>query len=102
MPFCAKCGTKLSDDASFCSKCGTATHREVVDLGSVITNAMKTAGRELEAALKTAGEEIERAFAELRDEFSERKGLFCIRCGKRNPQGARFCFACGREIPKAA
>jgi len=98
MAFCAKCGAKLPEDASFCSKCGAAAQGVMVDVGDSIERALRTAGRELEAAFKTAGEEIEKAFAELKDELSERRGLFCSNCGKRNPHDAKFCFACGREI----
>jgi len=100
MSFCAKCGTKLLDTASFCMKCGAATGRGTVDLPEAIAEALRNAGKEIEAGLKTAGEEMDRAFRELRDEFSERTGQFCAKCGTRNPQDAKFCFACGREIAK--
>lgn len=100
MSFCAKCGTKLHDAASFCMKCGAPTGRGTVDLSAAITDGLRTAGKEIEAGLKTAGEEIDRAFRELRDEFSERTGSFCAKCGTRNPQDAKFCFACGQEIGK--
>ncbi len=81
-------------------KCGTRTGRGTVDVSDAITEALRTAGKEIEAGLKTAGEEIDRAFRELRDEFSERAGPFCAKCGTRNPQDAKFCFACGQEIAK--
>jgi len=100
MPFCAKCGMKLADEASFCLKCGAATHGGSSDLADQIAGALRAAGREIEAGLRTAGEEIDKAFREVRGEFPERLGPFCIRCGTRNPREARFCFACGREIPK--
>jgi len=86
--------------ASFCSKCGAPTRASSLDLGESITEALRTAGRELEAAFKTAGEEIDKAFREVRDDFSGRTGLFCPRCGKRAPRDAKFCFACGRELPR--
>jgi len=77
-------------------------HEGQVDLGDEITDALRTAGRELEAAFKTAGEEIEKTFRELRGEFAERNGPYCVRCGRRNPQRASFCFSCGHEIPRVA
>jgi len=46
-----------------------------------LSDALRAAGKEIEAGLKTAGEEIDKAFRELRD-----------------PTGAKFCFACGRRI----
>jgi len=98
MPFCVKCGTKLSGTASFCPKCGTATQHGP-DLGELITEALRTAGREVETAFKTAGEEIERGFRDFRDDLSGRGGVFCPRCGKRNALGAVFCFSCGGKIP---
>jgi len=101
MPFCAKCGAKLPEGASFCSKCGAATHRVTVDISDSIDKALKAAGKEMQAAFKTAGTEIEKAFGELKDELSERRGPFCPSCGKRNPHDAEFCFACGREIRRS-
>jgi len=100
MPFCVKCGTKLVDDASFCWKCGASKSSASGDLADQIADALRAALREIGAAFKTAGEEIDRAFRELRDDLSARNGPFCIKCGTRNPLGARFCFACGREIPQ--
>jgi len=100
MPYCAKCGARLEDIASFCSKCGASTRVGSADLGESITEALRTAGRELEAAFKTAGEEIDKAFREVRDDFSGRTGLFCPRCGERATYDAKFCFACGRELPR--
>jgi uncharacterized membrane protein YvbJ len=99
MPFCEKCGAKLVEFGSFCPKCGTATRRGAADLGDSITDALKTAGREMELAFKTAGEEIENAFGELRSDLSQSRGPFCPKCGRRNPHGAKFCFACGGNIP---
>jgi len=99
MPFCAKCGAKLLEFASFCPKCGTATRRGAADLGDWITDALKTAGREMEVAFKTAGEEIQKAFSELRSDLSQPRGPFCPKCGRRNPHGAKFCFACGGSVP---
>jgi uncharacterized membrane protein YvbJ len=102
MPFCAKCGAKLAETASFCSNCGAATYRGAADLGGIITDALKTAGKEMEEAFKTAGQEIERAFRDARSDLSDRAGPFCPKCGKRNPPGASFCFSCGGSIPSAA
>lgn len=65
----------------------------------MITDVLKTAGREMEAAFKTAGEEIEKALRELRDDLFERGRPFCPKCGKRNPHDAKYCFACGGGIP---
>ena len=70
-----------------------------MDLVDSITEALKTAAREIEVGLKTAGEEIEKAFSELKDDLSELGGPFCPKCGKRNPHDAKFCFACGGNIP---
>jgi len=100
MRFCSKCGTSLPDDAGFCWKCGTRAQR--VEIGDSIAEAIRTAGREIEAGLKTAGEEIDKAFKDLKEEFAPRTGPFCTKCGKRNPEGAKFCFACGKEIPQAS
>jgi uncharacterized membrane protein YvbJ len=98
MPFCVKCGTKLPETASFCPKCGTATQKGP-DLGELVTDALRTAGKEIEAAFKTAREEIERGFGDLRNDLSGRGGVFCQKCGKRNPLGSVFCFSCGSKIP---
>ncbi len=100
MSFCAKCGAKVTEVASFCMKCGAATGKGTVDLGDSITEALRTAGKEIEAGLKTAGEEIEGAFRELRDEFSNGSGPYCVSCGTRNPTDARFCRSCSKEIPQ--
>jgi ribosomal protein L40E len=102
MPFCAKCGGKLTETASFCSKCGAATYGGAADLGGIITNALRTAGREVEDALKIAGQEIENAVNDVRRDLSDRRGSFCSKCGKRNPLGAGFCFSCGEKILSAA
>jgi uncharacterized membrane protein YvbJ len=101
MPFCSKCGARLTETASFCSKCGAPTHG-AADLGGVITGALKTAGREIEDALKIAGQEVERALKDVSSDLSDRGGPFCPKCGKRNPLGASFCFSCGGKIPSAA
>jgi len=101
MPFCAKCGAKLADTASFCSKCGAATYRGAADLGGVITDALRTAGKEMEEAFRTAGQEIEKALGDVRSDLSDRGGPFCPKCGKRNPLGASFCFSCRGSIPSA-
>ena len=102
MPFCAKCGTKLMETASFCSKCGTAAHGGTADLGGIITDALRTAGREMEEAFKTAGQEIGKAIGDVSSNLSDRGGPFCPKCGKRNPLGAGFCFSCGGKIPSGA
>lgn len=102
MPFCAKCGAKLTETASFCSKCGAGTYRGAAGLGGIITDALRTAGREVEDALKIAGQEIEKAVKDVRSDLSDRGGPFCTKCGKRNPLGAGFCFSCGEEIPSVA
>jgi uncharacterized membrane protein YvbJ len=101
MPFCAKCGEKLAETASFCSKCGTATHGGAPDLGGIITDALSIAGREMGEAFKTARLEIEKALRDARSDLSDRGGPFCPKCGKRNPIGAIFCFSCGGKIPSA-
>jgi ribosomal protein L40E len=102
MPFCAKCGAKLTETASFCSNCGAATYRGAADLGGIITDALETAGREMEKAFKTAGQEIERALGNEKSDLRDLAGPFCPKCGKRNPSGASFCFSCGGSIPPAA
>lgn len=102
MPFCAKCGTKLENATSFCSKCGTATSRTAADLGDSITDALKTAGRELERGLRTAGEEIDKALREVRDDLPNQGGPFCPKCGRRNPVDSGFCVACGGAIPRSS
>jgi uncharacterized membrane protein YvbJ len=102
MSFCANCGTKLEDATSFCSKCGTATSRTAADLGDSITDALKTAGRELERGLRTAGEEIDKALREVRDDLSNQDGPFCPKCGRRNPVDAGFCVACGGAISRSS
>jgi predicted amidophosphoribosyltransferase len=102
MPFCAKCGAKLTETARFCSSCGKATYSGAADLGGIITDALRTAGKEMEDAFKTAGQEIERAFRDVRSDLYDRAGPFCPKCGKRNPLGASFCFSCGGSIPSAA
>jgi predicted amidophosphoribosyltransferase len=99
MPFCAKCGAKLVDFGGFCPKCGTATRLGAADLGDWITDALKSAVREMEKAFKTAGEEIEKALGELRSDLSQPRGPFCPKCGRRNPHGAKFCFACSGNLP---
>jgi uncharacterized membrane protein YvbJ len=101
MPFCAKCGAKLKETARFCSNCGAATFRGPVDLGGIINDALRTAGKEMEEAFRTARQEIERALGDVRSDLSDRAGPFCPKCGKRNPVGASFCFSCGRSIPSA-
>ena len=101
MPFCANCGRELQESAMFCPKCGTARKTAAAGPGDAITEALRTAGREMEAAFKTAGEEIDKAFKEARDEFSGLTGPLCSKCGKRNPKGAKFCYACGQAIPSA-
>ena len=98
MPFCAKCGAKLVETAEFCSKCGASTHG-AGDLGGVITDALKTTGKEIEDALKIAGQEVKRALKDVRHDLSDHGGPFCPKCGKRNPIGATFCFSCGGKIP---
>jgi uncharacterized membrane protein YvbJ len=102
MPFCAKCGAKLTESTNFCSKCGAATYSRASDLGGIITDALKTARREMEEAFKIAGQEIENALSDAATNLSNRDGPFCPRCGKRNPLGAGFCFSCGGKIPSAA
>lgn len=102
MPFCAKCGTKLAETASFCSKCGAATYGGGGDLSRTIGDALKNAGKEVEDALKIAGQEIERVVKDFRSDLSDRRGLFCAKCGKRNPLAASFCFSCGEKIPPVA
>ncbi|HXZ98388.1 MAG TPA: zinc ribbon domain-containing protein [Candidatus Acidoferrum sp.] len=99
MPFCPKCGTKLRETASFCSSCGAPTYHGAADLGGIISDALKTAGKEMEDAFRTARIEIEKAIGDARSGVSDRAGSFCPRCGKRNPVGASFCFSCGRSIP---
>jgi uncharacterized membrane protein YvbJ len=101
MPFCAKCGAKLAGTASFCSNCGAATYHGAADLGGIISDALKTAGKEMEEAFRTARQEIEKAIGDARSGVSDRAGPFCPRCGKRNPVGASFCFSCGRSIPSS-
>ena len=102
MPFCAKCGAELPEAASFCSKCGAAKYVGRSDLGSIITNALRTTGREMEEAFNTAGQEIEKAFGDVASDLSNPGGPFCPQCGKKNPLGAGFCFSCGGRIPSAA
>jgi ribosomal protein L40E len=102
MPFCSKCGAKLTETASFCSKCGTARYSGAADVGGIITGSLRTAGREVEDAFKIAGQEIEKALKDVRSDLSDRGGAFCPKCGKRNPLGAGFCFSCGEKIPSAA
>ena len=101
MLFCAKCGTKLAETASFCSKCGTPTRGGASDLGGIITSALRRAGIEMEEAFKIAGQEIEKALGNAATGLSNMGGPFCPQCGKRNPLGAGFCFSCGRKIPSA-
>jgi uncharacterized membrane protein YvbJ len=100
MPFCAKCGAKLAETTSFCSKCGAAKYRS--DLGSTITDALRTSGREMEEAFNTAGQEIGKALGDVRSDLSNEGGPFCPKCGKRNPLGAGFCFSCGERISSAS
>ena len=101
MPFCAKCGAKLTGTASFCSKCGVSTHSGASDLGGIITDALRTAGREMEEAFKIAGQEVEKALGDVASDLSNPGGPFCPQCGKKNPLGAGFCFSCGGRMPSA-
>ena len=102
MPFCAKCGAKLPEATSFCSKCEAAKYGGGSDLGGIITDALRTTGREMEEAFHTAGQEIEKALGDVRSDLSNRSGPFCPKCGKRNPVGAGFCFSCGERISSAS
>ena len=97
MTFCAKCGAKVSETASFCMKCGAATGKGNVDLAGSITEALGSAGKEIETGLRTVAEQIGKAYRELRDEFY---GPYCVKCGSKNPPASRFCHSCGKEIPQ--
>ncbi len=101
MPFCAKCGAKLVEGASFCLKCGAAISG-ATDLSNLITGALTAAGRTIGEVFKIAGIEIEKALRDARSDISDQGGPFCSKCGTRNPLSAGFCFSCGARIPSIA
>ena len=71
-------------------------------MGGIITDALKTAEKEMGKAFTVAGQEIERALGNVATDLSNLSGPFCPQCGKKNPLGAGFCFSCGRKILSAA
>ena len=111
MTYCANCGEKLPENASFCPKCGIRTQIGVgagaAEPREAIRQAFFEAGKELERAFSMAAEEVRKAFAEAKEDIEKtrktpKETITCAQCGSSNPAEAKFCSTCGKPLSKTA
>jgi ribosomal protein L40E len=82
---CSGCGAILSDDAVVCDLCGTP-----------VEGAPEL--QEIAPDRAASEEPVVEENAEFEVGDSDAEGVFCNKCGWKNPVGARFCSRCGHAL----
>ena len=103
--YCAKCGSKVSDDDYFCSNCGASTRKGIEARTSKpmedLRDGLSKMSEEMEKAFSVAAKEVREALgtaAESIQGSKVKRPAVCPKCGQKTSSGANYCYNCGEKI----
>jgi len=98
-PVCPACGARLAPGATQCDLCGHVLGEEKAATPEVTSSDPAPAASEPSAtAPSDAGSEAPPEEAPPEEALN---GPFCVHCGAKNPEYARFCYKCGHALHTA-
>jgi uncharacterized membrane protein YvbJ len=103
MVYCSKCGTQISEGASFCPNCGTkvVAGAAAATPSDEMRDALTKMSIEMEKAFNVAAKQVQEAFKTARNNVQKavyKEPKICPDCGEKNPSYATYCFKCGKRL----